>query len=44
MTASTDEVIQPEPTAVTQPEDYFTYVAGVGNIPRDIYKHVKSNP
>jgi formate dehydrogenase subunit gamma len=44
MTASTDEAIQPEPTAATQPEDYFTYVAGVGNIPRDIYKHVKSNP
>jgi len=25
-------------------EDYFTYVEGVGNIPIDIYKHVKSNP
>ena len=23
---------------------YYTYVEGVGNIPRDIYKHVKSNP
>jgi len=25
-------------------EDYFTYVEGVGNIPRDIYKHVESDP
>ncbi|NIA31914.1 MAG: hypothetical protein GWP06_18640 [Actinobacteria bacterium] len=25
-------------------DDYFTYVEGVGNIPRDIYKHVASNP
>ena len=25
-------------------EDYFTYVEGVGHIPRDIYKHVKSDP
>jgi formate dehydrogenase subunit gamma len=25
-------------------DDYFTYVEGVGHIPRDIYKHVKSNP
>ncbi len=23
---------------------YYTYVEGVGHIPRDIYKHVKSNP
>ena len=44
MTASTDEIAQAGPAAETQPEDYFTYVAGVGNIPRDIYKHVKSNP
>lgn len=44
MTASTEEITQAGPTAETQPEDYFTYVAGVGNIPRDIYKHVKSNP
>ena len=25
-------------------EDYFTYVEGVGDIPRDIYKFVESNP
>ena len=25
-------------------EEYFTYVEGVGHIPRDIYKHVKSDP
>jgi formate dehydrogenase subunit gamma len=25
-------------------EEYFTYVEGVGNIPRDIYKYVESNP
>jgi len=28
----------------TDKDAYFTYVEGVGNIPRDIYKHVKSNP
>jgi len=25
-------------------DEYFTYVEGVGHIPRDIYKHVKSDP
>jgi len=25
-------------------DDYYTYVEGVGNIPIDIYKHVKSDP
>lgn len=25
-------------------DDYFAYVEGVGNIPRDIYKHVESDP
>jgi len=25
-------------------DGYYTYVEGVGHIPRDIYKHVKSNP
>ena len=25
-------------------EDYLTYVEGVGSIPRDIYKHVQSDP
>ncbi len=28
----------------TDVEGYFTYVSGVGYIPRDIYKYVKSNP
>jgi formate dehydrogenase subunit gamma len=44
MTASTDGIARPGQVTETLPEDYFTYVAGVGNIPRDIYKHVKSNP
>jgi formate dehydrogenase subunit gamma len=44
MTASTEEITRRGPVAETLPEDYFTYVPGVGNIPRDIYKHVKSNP
>jgi formate dehydrogenase subunit gamma len=44
MTASIDEQTRPIPRAATQPADYFTHVTGVGNIPRDIYKHVKSNP
>ena len=44
MTASIDETARRGPIADTLPEDYFTYVPGVGNIPRDIYKHVKSNP
>jgi formate dehydrogenase subunit gamma len=44
MTASIDEQTRPMPRAATQPADYFTNVPGVGNIPRDIYKHVKSNP
>ena len=25
-------------------DDYYTYVEGVGNIPRDIFKHVESDP
>jgi formate dehydrogenase subunit gamma len=44
MTTTTEEIAEAGPTAETPPADYFTYVAGVGNIPRDIYKHVKSNP
>ena len=28
----------------TKDEQYYTYVEGVGSIPRDIYKHVKSDP
>ncbi len=44
MTASIDETTRRGPMTETLPEDYFTDVPGVGNIPRDIYKHVKSNP
>ena len=36
-TAAASEEIQAK-------DDYFTFVEGVGNIPRDIYKHVKSDP
>ncbi len=32
------------PSDVTEAEGDFTYVEGVGNIPRDIYKYVKSDP
>jgi formate dehydrogenase subunit gamma len=28
----------------TGADEYYTYVEGVGNIPRDIYKYVKSDP
>ncbi len=31
-------------TTAAQEDDYLTYVKGVGEIPRDIYKHVKSDP
>jgi formate dehydrogenase subunit gamma len=44
MTATTEDTTRPGSAAAVQTEDYFTYVPGVGNIPRDIYKHVKSNP
>ncbi len=30
--------------ATIPPDGYYTFVEGVGHIPRDIYKHVKSNP
>jgi len=30
--------------AIQAKDDYFTLVEGVGNIPRDIYKYVKSDP
>ncbi len=32
------------PEEITDEDDYFTYVEGVGVIPRDIYRHVQSNP
>jgi formate dehydrogenase subunit gamma len=44
MTTTTDDITRPGPKADTRPEDYFTYVPGVGSIPRDIYKYVESNP
>jgi len=44
MTAIAQEMTHPGDKADAQPDDYWTYVAGVGHIPRDIYKHVKSNP
>ena len=34
----------PGSSAAIEAEGDFTYVEGVGNIPRDIYKHVKSDP
>ena len=44
MTASIDEQTRPASISGSRPADYFTHVPGVGDIPRDIYKHVKSNP
>ena len=42
MATSTENIsVTPD---VAETEDYLTYVEGVGNIPRDIYKHVKSDP
>lgn len=43
MSASPDTATAALEEAVAR-EDYFTYVEGVGHIPRDIYKHVKSDP
>lgn len=34
----------PASSEAIEAEGDFTYVEGVGNIPRDIYKHVKSDP
>lgn len=44
MTAATEKIAGSGQSVTAAPEDYFTYVAGVGSIPRDIYKYVKSNP
>jgi formate dehydrogenase subunit gamma len=44
MTAATEGTPPTISGIDAQPEDYFTYVPGVGHIPRDIYKYVKSNP
>ncbi len=42
MSTSTDNIA--ETPDVTETGDDSTYVEGVGNIPRDIYKYVKSDP
>jgi formate dehydrogenase subunit gamma len=44
MTASINDIVEPVSPTTALPDDYFTHVPGVGRIPRDIYKHVKSNP
>jgi len=44
MTTATEDTAIQGSAVKSQPEDYLTHVAGVGYIPRDIYKHVKSNP
>jgi formate dehydrogenase subunit gamma len=44
MNTAAEETVQAVHAAEAQPDDYFTHVAGVGYIPRDIYKYVKSNP
>jgi cytochrome b subunit of formate dehydrogenase len=38
------KTIATTPQEKADSEGYFTYVEGVGNIPIDIYKHVKSDP
>ena len=43
MSNSSDAVAVPTEKKATE-DDYLTYVDGVGNIPRDIYKHVVSDP
>jgi cytochrome b subunit of formate dehydrogenase len=44
MTAVIEQIAGSGPSVKARPDDYFTHVAGVGPIPRDIYKFVKSNP
>ncbi|RJQ43281.1 MAG: DUF4405 domain-containing protein [Nitrospiraceae bacterium] len=41
---ATTENMSITPEAAEAAGDFYTYVEGVGNIPRDIYKHVKSDP
>ena len=43
MSNSSKAVALPTAEKATE-DDYFAYVEGVGNIPRDIYKHVDSDP
>ncbi len=42
MSTSTENITAA--AGATEADEYYTYVEGVGNIPRDIYKHVKSDP
>ncbi len=44
MTAAIEKIAGSGQSVKPMPDDYFTHVAGVGSIPRDIYKYVKSNP
>ncbi|NOY68529.1 MAG: hypothetical protein GXP53_03425 [Deltaproteobacteria bacterium] len=44
MTSGTNGILLHGATSGALPDDYFTHVEGVGAIPRDIYKHVTSNP
>lgn len=44
MTSTADGIEQTTDGAEARPDDYLTHVPGVGYIPRDIYKHVKSDP
>lgn len=43
-TSTSDAALQRPGIEAGHPPDYFTHVKGVGYIPRDIYKYVKSNP
>ena len=43
MSASPDTAAATAEKAAAR-EDYFTYVEGVGHVPRDIYKYIKSDP
>jgi cytochrome b subunit of formate dehydrogenase len=42
--SNSSEVITAPAEAVAHDEDFFTTVEGIGNIPRDIYKYVTSDP
>jgi formate dehydrogenase subunit gamma len=44
MIAATENIALSGTAAKEQPDDYYTNFEGVGAIPRDIYKYVKSNP
>jgi len=42
--SNSSEVIAVPAGKMAVDDDYYTYVEGVGNIPRDIYKIVESDP